>query len=107
MGTSSSKSDSDRVNSAASWSTLDGFIQSEAGNTRRETIAVKTVVEEDKIEQVKTSLKFPESKPKSSFNLNLHLDQSVQHHKRKATPAEPLSPALKGIIYTIARCIHS
>ncbi len=96
MGLSQSKSDPDQVSPAASWSTLDGFIMSEAGRKRRETIAVNTVVEDDEIKQVKTTLNFPERKP--TFNLDVHLNQSVHHHKSlrkgKDTVHEvPLSPA--------------
>lgn len=108
MGLSPSKREPDRVSPTASWSTLDGFIMSEEGRNRRETIAVNTVVEDNEIKQVKTRMNFPESKPKSTFNLDVHLNQSMHHHKslrkfKDDTPEEPLSPAVKGnVLHAVA-----
>lgn len=101
MGSSPSKSGSNRIepvlSKSESWSTLDGFVASEAEAVIKspETLAVNTTVNDEEIKQVKTWMNFPERKPKSTLNLDVHLSQS-KHHKKNQLKFSGNSPGSEG-----------
>ena len=86
MGQPSSKPSSNQVSpdlsSTESLSTLKGFVAAESSVDRNsEVIADSTVVNDRKVERVKTWMKFPDRQPKSSFELDVHLNQSIHRGK--------------------------
>lgn len=117
MGSSSSKGASNKIepvlSKSESWSTLDGFVTTESGINKRETLAVSTTVNDKEIKQVKTWMDFPERKPKSTLNLDVHLSH-LQHKKSQAnfagnsTNSEPsrLFHSKGSVAYYMA-CVHS
>lgn len=101
MGLSPSKSGSNKIepvlSKSESWSTLDGFVASEAVIKSPETLAVNTTVNDEEIKQVKTWMNFPERKPKSTLNLDVHLSQSKHHKKIQLTGNSPGSEGASGL----------
>ena len=71
-----------------SWSTLKGFVAAETSAEKSpKVISDNMVLNDGKIERVKTWMNFPERQPKSSFNLDVHLNQSIHHSQTLANLA--------------------
>lgn len=86
MGSSpSKKAESPEPQRTESWSTLKGFVASQAtANDEPEVISDNTIVKDKKIQRVKTWMKFPEREPKESLHLDHHLNQSIHRSKTQA-----------------------
>lgn len=111
MGLSSSKGISNKIKPevprSESWSTLDGFVASESGKNRQETIAVNTIVKDEEIQQVKTLMKFPERKPQSTLNLDVHLNRKRTRMKIHDNIPEDAanSPQETGVLIVLKNCV--
>lgn len=95
MGQSSSKRNSKEktpeLPKTESWSTLKGFVAAEtAADESSNVISDNMVVNDRKIERVKTWMKFPERQPKSSFDLDVHLNQSIHRSQTLANLREDI-----------------
>lgn len=100
MGALFSKKVEPGLSGTESWSTLQDFVVSEEKKGKRETISVQNVVKDEEIQQVQTWMNFPESRPKASLALDVHLDRSIHRSKtqmeiKDIPPSKNLESSLK------------